>query len=50
MVAILDPKDCMGWLTCPLEQAKSYLKPWNGAPLARAPKAAPLPPPQDELF
>ncbi len=56
MVAILDPKDYMGWLTCPLDRAKAYLKPWNGvllaepAPLARAPKAAPEPPPQDELF
>jgi putative SOS response-associated peptidase YedK len=56
MVAILDPKDYLGWLTCPLDQAKAYLKPWDGvllaesAPLARAPKAAPEPPPQDELF
>jgi len=56
MVVILDPKDYFGWLTVPVHEAKKYLQQWHGhlegfpAPLARAPKSAPLPPPQDELF
>lgn len=56
MVVILDPKDYMTWLTCPLEEAPSFFKQWMGpldtvaAPLARAAKAAPEPPPKDELF
>jgi putative SOS response-associated peptidase YedK len=56
MVAILSRDEYMPWLTAPLDQAKAFLKPWAGpllaepAPLARAPKAAVEPPPQDELF
>jgi putative SOS response-associated peptidase YedK len=56
MVALLDRADYLPWLTCPLDIAKSFLKPWAGvlvaeaAPLARPSKAQREPPPQDELF
>lgn len=64
MVVILDPKDYAGWLSCPLEEATTYFKQWQGpleafpAPMPpRAPKSSsvttsrPPPPPEtDDLF
>ena len=56
MVVIVDPKDYMTWLTCPIEEAPSFFKQWMGpldtvaAPLARAPKIKARPPATDELF
>ena len=56
MVVIVDPDAYMTWLTCSLQQAPSFFKPWTGAllaepaPLARASKAVFEPPPKDELF
>ncbi len=40
MVVILDPKDYAAWLSCPVADAHSFLKPWHG-PLEGT--AAPLP-------
>lgn len=56
MVVILDPKDYMAWLTCPIDDAPKFFRAWMGelvgepAPLARGVKTAPLPSPQQELF
>jgi putative SOS response-associated peptidase YedK len=56
MVVILDRSEYLPWLCCPLEEAPIYFRQWMGhldavpAPLARATRAASLPPPQDELF
>lgn len=63
MVVILDPADYDTWLTCPIGEAKAYLKQWMGpldtyaAPLPpRAPRAhsgqviAPRPDPEPGLF
>jgi len=40
MVVVLDPKDYSDWLSCPVEEAASYMKQWQG-PLEGTP--APLP-------
>ena len=56
MVVVLDLANHMAWLTCSVEQAPTFFRQWMGAldavaaPLARASRAAPALPPQDELF
>jgi putative SOS response-associated peptidase YedK len=56
MVVILSRDDYLPWLSCRLNEASLYFKPWLGAlvgepaPLVRAPKAAIEPPSRDEIL
>lgn len=56
MVVILDPNDYYAWLTCSVDAAPSFFRPWMGpldaepAPLARTRPASRPPPAPDELF
>jgi putative SOS response-associated peptidase YedK len=47
MVVVLDPADYQAWLTCSVEQARGFLRPWAGpllaAPLPLPPRAPPAP-------
>jgi len=56
MVVILEPRDYLPWLTCTLQDAPRYFRPWphallgEPAPLARAPRVAADPPARDEIL
>ena len=56
MPIFLERSEYGPWLSCDFAIAPTFFKQWHGhfeahpAPLARAPRVAPEPPPQDELF